>query len=396
MSPEQEKPHCSTGSAQTLSDSARILWLPLAAPTFAEILTYLGEQCALSCSLHDDVDIALTRLKEQLLKSTTHEKTAVLFIDEAQHLDTETLRQLVHLLQLEGPHGKLLQIVLAGHPELEANLAHPEAQLLHQHLASWQRLSPFPNECIEAYIRHRLTVAGCDRPELFTPEAIRTVGLYSHAIPRLINVICDNALLTAYRLDLHIIPLEVIVQVVDDLQLPAPSAAANERQMVHSTRASRMTPQKLLVALRTPLQPLAWISVGIVIGWLTALPQPFNIQTARLFEESIETSVPFQDSSPVPNVRSETRSPSRGTQSILQAFGTPASAFLPSAAPVTATILEHQESPATTTITLPVRKYGFPYLLSLPTDYSIVITLHHHPTRVAASGSDIAQRSREQ
>jgi hypothetical protein len=163
-------------------------------------------------------------------------------------------------------------------------------------------------------------------------------------------VICDNALLTAYRLDLHIIPLEVIVQVADDLQLPAPSSAANKRHPVHSTRASRMTPQKLLVALRTPLQPLAWISVGIVIGWLIALQQPFNIQTARLFEEKRGTPAPLQDSSPVPSVHSDTRSTSQEAQSILQAFGTPASAFLSSAAPVAAVVSEQQEPLTTTTI----------------------------------------------
>jgi type II secretory pathway predicted ATPase ExeA len=330
--------------AQTLSDSAQILWLPLAAPTFAEILTHLCEQCVLSCSPHDDVDLILTCLKEHLLQSTNHERTVALFIDEAQHLNPATLRHLSQLLRLEGPHGKLLQIVLAGHPELEENLAHPEAKILHQDLASWQRLSPFPNECIESYIRHRLTVAGCDRPELFTPEAIRTVGLYSHAIPRLINVICDNALLTAYRLDLHIIPLEVIVQVVEDLQLPTQSSAAEELQMVHSTRAWRMIPQKLLVSLRTPLQPLAWISVGIVIGWVTALHQPVNMQIARMSEERAAIPTPFQDSSPVPSVHSDPRSSFRGAQSVLHAFGTPASALLPSADPVAAAVLEQQES----------------------------------------------------
>ena len=82
--------------AQTLSDSAQILWLPLAAPTFVEILTYLCEQCALSCSPHDDVDVALTYLREHLLKSATHEKTVVLFREEAQHLGPETLRQHIH------------------------------------------------------------------------------------------------------------------------------------------------------------------------------------------------------------------------------------------------------------------------------------------------------------
>ncbi len=334
--------------ARTLSDTAQILWLPLAAPTFAEILTHLCEQCALPCSPHDSADSILSCLKEHLLKETTRAKTVVLFIDEAQHLDPDILRHLSQLLRLEGPQGKLLQIVLAGHPELEEHLAHPKAQLLHQDLASWQRLSPFPNECIETYIRHRLTVAGCDRPELFTPEAIRTVGFYSHAIPRLINVICDNALLTAYRLDLPIIPLEVIVQVVDELQLPTPALAANDPPTVPSTRAPRLTPQQMLRALRAPLQPLAWISVGIVIGWLTASQQPLTIQTAHLPQESIGTSSPLQETAPAPSIRSDTRSPHQGARSLLQAFGAPASALLPSAALVEANILDQRESRPTT------------------------------------------------
>lgn len=336
--------------AQTLGDSAHILWLPLAAPTFAEILSHLCEQCTLSHCPYDDVDVILGRLTAHLLQATTSAKTVALFIDEAQHLDPPTLRHLSQLVQLAGPHGKLLQIVLAGHPELEKNLAHPEAHILHQDLASWQRLSPFPNECIETYIRHRLNIAGCDRPELFTPEAIRTVGFYSHAIPRLINVICDNALLTAYRLDLPIIPLEVIVQVVDDLHLAIPALAVNQQPTSPFLQALRMTPHKAMCALRAPLQPLVWISIGMVIGWLTAPQQLFTLPTARLSGEITEMSDSLQDSLPTPSFRSHVHPLSQEAQSVLYAFGTPASTLLPAAAPVAAAVLDPQESPATTTL----------------------------------------------
>ena len=163
----------------SLSDAVHVIMLPLAAPTFGEILSYLCEQFSLPFSPRDGLGITLTSLEEYLLRVANRGNMAVLIIDEAQHLDVDTLAHLRQLLRLEGPTGKLLQIVLAGQPELEEKLAQPEAQFLHQHLASWQRLSPFPNECVESYIHHRLAVAGCERPELFTPEAIRTVGLYS-------------------------------------------------------------------------------------------------------------------------------------------------------------------------------------------------------------------------
>jgi type II secretory pathway predicted ATPase ExeA len=304
-----------------LGDSVQIVSLPLAAPTFTEILSRLCEYFALSFSPHDGFGIVLTNLEEHLLRLASGGSNAVLLIDEAQHLDTETLTQLCRLLRLEGPHGKLLQIVLAGHPELEENLTQPEAQLLRHYLASWQRLSPFPGECIEAYIRHRLTVAGCDRPELFTPEAIRTVGLYSHAIPRLINVICDNALLTAFRLDQHIIPLEVILQVAEDLQLPLPLGGASEQQKVCSVEVRLVTPKKLLAALRSSLPPLTWVSVGIVLGWLSATQQFPSLQTASLSHKGFPAGTQLLPSAPEHIVRTSTTR-TRVLPSVVPVIGT--------------------------------------------------------------------------
>jgi general secretion pathway protein A len=293
-----------------LGSSARPLLLPLAAPTFAEILSRLCEHFVPSFSPDDGFGTGLTNLEEHLLGLASSGSNAVLLIDEAQHLNTETLAQLCRLLRLEGSHGKLLQIVLAGHPELEENLAQPEVRLLRYHLASWQRLSPFPGECIEAYIRHRLAVAGCDRPELFTPEAIRTVGLYSQAIPRLINVICDNALLTAYRLGLHIIPLEVVLQVAADLQLSPPLVGIGEPQKACSAEARHVTPKKLLIALRSSLPPLAWVSVGILLGWLSATQQLPSLQTASLSREGFPAGTQLLPSAPGHLARtSTTRTP---------------------------------------------------------------------------------------
>jgi type II secretory pathway predicted ATPase ExeA len=336
---------------QTMDDATHVITLPLAAPTFVEILSSLCEQFALPFSPRDGLGITLTSLEEHLLRVANRRSTAVLIIDEAQHLDINTLAHFRQLLRLEGPTGKLLQIVLAGQPELEEKLTRPEVQFLHQHLASWQRLSPFPNECVGSYIRHRLAVAGCERHELFTPEAIRTVGLYSQAIPRLINVICDNALLAAYRLDLHLIPLEVIVQVVENLQLPQPPAVSTQQPTeAPAINVSHMTPRKVLMNLRASRQPLAWVSVGIAIGWFTATFQFPAVQVTHFSQGAAQTISAVENSSLTPTALHDTPQNHQASQSPSQALSTPPAALLPSTSPVVAAAFVPSEPSVNATV----------------------------------------------
>jgi general secretion pathway protein A len=132
----------------------------------------------------------------------THERgrRTVLIIDEAQNLSTEALEQVRLLTNLETTKQKLLQVILIGQPELTTALERPELRQLAQRVTARYHLNALSPRETAAYIAHRLEVAG-RHETIFRPSAIREVHRLSGGVPRLINVICDRALLGAYTLD---------------------------------------------------------------------------------------------------------------------------------------------------------------------------------------------------
>ncbi|WP_116365250.1 AAA family ATPase [Parahaliea mediterranea] len=139
------------------------------------------------------------KLHAFLLANHARGRKTVLLIDEAQHLNFDVLEQIRLLTNLETNHEKLLQIVLIGQPELASLLQRPELRQLNQRITARYNLEPLNPEETRAYIRHRLQVAGltADR-ELFPAAAVRDIHRLTRGIPRLINVLCDRALLGAY------------------------------------------------------------------------------------------------------------------------------------------------------------------------------------------------------
>src|SRR5262245_654219 len=149
--------------------------------------------------------------------------------DEAQEMDSRTLRELELLLDLEANGEKLLQVVLAGSPELEAKLADRELRSIRRRVALWCRLEPLQSHEVAPYINHRVKRAGQECENLFAPDAVERTGRISRGIRRLINIICDNGLLAAYRTGQKIISPEIIQKVSHDLWLTGksePKAAA--------------------------------------------------------------------------------------------------------------------------------------------------------------------------
>ncbi|MBI2092307.1 MAG: AAA family ATPase [Deltaproteobacteria bacterium] len=164
----------------------------------------------------EKVDI-LSQLLEHLITISESGKKAVILIDEAQMLKrSQLMEELRGLLNLELPEKKLLSFVFFGLPELEECLkADPPLQ---QRIAVKHKLLPFMPETTMAYIHHRLSLAGRDEP-LFDGTACALVHLHSKGIPRLINVICDNALFEGYIRKSHSIGEDIIENVVMDLSL---------------------------------------------------------------------------------------------------------------------------------------------------------------------------------
>ena len=138
------------------------------------------------------------RLNEFLLERVQAPQDVVLFIDEAQDLSDEMLEEVRLLSNLETDDRKLLQIVLLGQPELRWRLERPELRQLRQRITVRYHLGPIDPEETEAYIRHRLSVAGSTGRPTFTPAAVRSIHRRARGVPRLINAICDKTLLAGY------------------------------------------------------------------------------------------------------------------------------------------------------------------------------------------------------
>lgn len=140
----------------------------------------------------------LAELNRFLLEENACGRTVVLVIDEAQNLDPAVLEQIRLISNLETEDDKLIQIVLAGQPELEVLLAKPELRQLNQRIAVRYRLTPISMEETGAYVQHRLKVAGESGGVSFSDCALKEIYLYTGGVPRLINILCDRTLLTAY------------------------------------------------------------------------------------------------------------------------------------------------------------------------------------------------------
>src|SRR5262245_37863699 len=150
-------------------------------------------------SIKDLVDI----LNKRLLEAHAKGRRVVVIVDEAQNLSPETLEQVRLLTNLETASHKLLQIILIGQPELRDVLARVELRQLAQRITGRYHLRPLTAPEAASYVNHRLKVAGSPGGEVFSPAALREVHRLSDGIPRVINVICDRALLGAFTRETH-------------------------------------------------------------------------------------------------------------------------------------------------------------------------------------------------
>lgn len=143
------------------------------------------------------IKVFVDRINEHLLDAHARGRKTVLIIEEAQNLSSDALEQIRLLTNLETNERKLLQIIMIGQPELREMLTRPEMRQLSQRITARYHLGPLSKNEVASYIAHRLGVAGARR-ELFSPAAISRVHRLSNGIPRIINLICDRALLGAY------------------------------------------------------------------------------------------------------------------------------------------------------------------------------------------------------
>jgi general secretion pathway protein A len=181
---------------ERLGSSCEIAFLfnPTLGPT--DLIKAINAELGLS-TFGDSRTELLDVLNTFLLDKHAEGRRVLVIIDEAQNLPVETLEQLRLLSNLETHTAKLLQIVLIGQPELDAKLDAPELRQLRQRIGVWWRLGPLERDETRAYVAHRLRVAGGNEA-IFSESALSRVHRHARGVPRLVNLLCDRALLLGY------------------------------------------------------------------------------------------------------------------------------------------------------------------------------------------------------
>ena len=246
----------------------------------------------------------LQQLNEYLIKQLKRGHTVAALIDEAQNLSAEVLENLRLLSNLETDREKLLQIVLVGQPELEVKLDQPYLRQLKQRVAVRCRLDPLKDEEVGPYINFRLRAAGYESKDLFHREAVLQVARFSKGIPRLMNIICDNALVTAYAESKKTVSADMINEVARDLRivseprlaaadLVAASAVSPTQDRIHETAGS--VPQhrrsRLIdTGIATFLGILVFAALAAVIeprNFLNGVGKSFEVVKRNLNQEPV-------------------------------------------------------------------------------------------------------------
>jgi general secretion pathway protein A len=161
----------------------------------------------------------LMKLNQWLLERYRHGETAVLIVDEAQNLSYPVLEEIRLLTNLETSTEKLLQIVLSGQPELEEKLKLPQVRQLRQRIMLRCKTAPLTTEQTFDYINERLRIAGASGQPIFGKEAVETIHLYSLGIPRVVNLLCEHALVNSYADQKRVVTGKVIEDVAREFQL---------------------------------------------------------------------------------------------------------------------------------------------------------------------------------
>jgi type II secretory pathway predicted ATPase ExeA len=162
-----------------------------------QFLDFMMADFGISCESSEKSRILL-RLNQWLLERYRAGQTAVLIVDEAQNLSPQALEEIRLLTNLETSSEKLLQIVLSGQPELDEKLKQPKLRQLRQRIALRCKTYPLTLEETFGYIAERIRIAGGNNQPIFSSEAVETIYRYAQGIPRVINLLCEHALISAY------------------------------------------------------------------------------------------------------------------------------------------------------------------------------------------------------
>ncbi len=184
----------------------------------SQFFDFMMADFGIPCESHQKGQM-LVKLNQWLLDRYQAGERAVLVVDEAQNLSPQMLEEIRLITNLETSTEKLLQIVLAGQPELEQKLNQPELRQLRQRITLRAKTRQLTLEETHGYIEGRLRIAGAENPEIFSPEAVEAVHRYARGIPRVTNLLCEHALVSSFAEQKNPVPAEIVEEVARDFDL---------------------------------------------------------------------------------------------------------------------------------------------------------------------------------
>jgi len=204
---------------EDLNEDTRAAYIFNSKISFKELLKSIFSQLGLP-SERKSASTLLEELKTHLTKEMLYGKTVTLIIDEAQNLTPSLLEHIRLMSNMETPRQKLLQILLVGQPELGEKLRNRDLRQFRQRITSLRFICPLGEEDTREYIVHRLKIAGAHSANIFSSNAVGRIFQYSRGVPRLINTVCDNAMLIGYGTGKKTIEEAVIDEAIADLEIP--------------------------------------------------------------------------------------------------------------------------------------------------------------------------------
>ncbi len=179
--------------------------------------------------VRDNLTALIVQFQLYMRERMARDETVAIVIDEAQNLKVDVIEKLFRLFLRESPSAKLIQILLIGQLELESKLDAMELQAFKRNVTTRYRIDTLDEKECREYIRHRLKVAGSRDLDIFTPEAVRMIWKFSEGVPRVINLLCDRALLNGYETSRKVIDAAIAREAIYDMSYLRPKGGAFRR-----------------------------------------------------------------------------------------------------------------------------------------------------------------------
>ncbi len=200
------------------TEKLKVVYIFNAVLPFESLLRQIFNELGLVAAEGEGVPELVNNLHRFLIEEYKHDRNVVLIIDEAQNMPVETLENLRMLSNLETSKDKLVQIVMVGQPEFERRLELPELRQLRQRIAIRCRIKPLNRDESLAYLQHRLMKASSFHNQVFTKGALKRIVEEAEGFPRLINILCDNALITGFGYQRNPVGEKIIKEVIADFR----------------------------------------------------------------------------------------------------------------------------------------------------------------------------------